>query len=44
MPALLVRVFVSGGNRIEVNHDLLIGERGLRGDHVGQAEDDGNPK
>ena len=44
MAVLLVRVFVSKGNRFEVNYDLLMGERGLRGDHAGQAEDDGDLK
>ena len=44
MPVLLLRVFVSEGKRIEVNYDMLIGERGLRGGYAGQAEDDGNPR
>ena len=44
MAVLLVRVFVSKSNRFEVNYDLLIGERGLRGGHAGQAEDDGDLK
>ena len=44
MAVLLVRVFVSEGNRFEVNYDSLIGELGLRRGHAGQAEDDGDLK
>ena len=44
MAVLLVRVSVSEGNRFENNYDLLLGKRGLRGGHTGQAEDDGDLK
>ena len=44
MAALLVRVFVFEVNRFKVNYDSLIGERGLRRGHAGQAEDDGDLK